>query len=219
MTTEHSFCSLPNIRSVHGAALAIAGKPQLDHQYLVKLQDYYAEHKVIPSYSVLASLWGISAKSWVAECVKRFDEAGYLAWTPDKQLKPGKRFFERRVADSPVQAGLPNPAIGDGYDFVSSIDEMLVRVPSRTELVRVKGDSMVDAGIREGDYLVVEKQSHANVGEIVVAIVDDEFTVKYLEREKGGFVLKPANKAYPVIRPRGRLEIYGVMAGLVRRSR
>jgi SOS-response transcriptional repressor LexA len=49
--------------------------------------------------------------------------------------------------------------------------------------------------------------------------VDNEFTVKYLEREKDGFVLKPANKAYPVIRPRGRLEIFGVMAGLVRRTR
>ena len=191
-------------------------KPMLD--YLEKLQDYYAEHKVIPSYSVLAALWGVSAKSWVAECVKRFEEAGYLDWTPDRQLKPGKRFFERRVADSPVQAGMPTAAEAS-YDYVSSIDEMLVRVPSRTELVRVKGDSMVDAGIHEGDYLVVEKQPHANVGDIVVAIVDDAFTVKYLGREKGGFVLKPANKAYPVIRPRGRLEIFGVMAGLVRRNR
>ncbi|HET9651709.1 MAG TPA: S24 family peptidase [Usitatibacter sp.] len=194
-------------------------KRELDPVYLEKLQDYYAEHKVIPSYSVLASLWGISAKSWVSECVKRFEEAGYLDWTPDKQLKPGKRFFERRVADSPVQAGLPNPAISEGYDFVSSIDEMVVRIPSKTTLVRVKGDSMIDAGILEGDYLVVEQQPHANVGEIVVAIVDNEFTVKYLEREKGAFVLKPANKAYPVIRPRGRLEIFGVMAGLVRRTR
>jgi SOS-response transcriptional repressor LexA len=194
-------------------------KASLDHAYLEKLQDYYAEHRVIPSYSVLATLWGISAKSWVAECVKRFEEAGYLAWTPDNQLKPGARFFERRVAHAPVQAGLPNPAIAEGYDFVSSIDEMLVRVPSRTTLVRVKGDSMVDAGIFEGDHLVVEVQPHANVGEIVVAIVDGEFTVKYLEREKGGFVLKPANKAYPVIRPRGRLEIFGVMAGLVRQAR
>jgi len=123
------------------------------------------------------------------------------------------------VADAPVQAGLPNPAVAEGYDFVSSIDEMVVRVPSKTQLIRVKGDSMVDAGILEGDYLVVEKQPHANVGEIVVAIVDNEFTVKYLEREKGAFVLKPANKAYPVIRPRGRLEIFGVMAGLVRRTR
>ena len=194
-------------------------KRELDPVYLEKLQDYYAEHKVIPSYSVLATLWGISAKSWVSECVKRFEDAGFLDWTPDKQLKPGKRFFERAIAHAPVQAGLPNPAITEGYDFVSSIDEMVVRVPSKTQLIRVKGDSMVDAGILEGDYLVVEKQPHANVGEIVVAIVDNEFTVKYLDREKGAFVLKPANKAYPVIRPRGRLEIFGVMAGLVRRSR
>jgi repressor LexA len=78
---------------------------------------------------------------------------------------------------------------------------------------------MIDAGILEGDYLVVEKQRHANVGEIVVAIVDNEFTVKYLEREKSKFVLRPANKAYPVIRPKGDLEIFGVMAGLVRRTR
>ena len=194
-------------------------KRELDQRYLEKLQDYYAEHKVIPSYSVLAALWGISAKSWVSECVKRFEEANYLDWTPDRQLKPGGRFFERRVADAPVQAGLPNPALAEGYDFVSSIDEMVVRVPSKTQLIRVKGDSMVDAGILEGDYLVIERQPHANLGEIVVAIVDNEFTVKYLEREKGAFVLKPANKAYPVIRPRGRLEIFGVMAGLVRRTR
>ena len=193
-------------------------KPALDPSYLEKLQDYYAEHKVIPSYSVLATLWGISAKSWVSECVKRYEEAGYLDWTPDKQLKPGARFFERRLADSTVQAGLPNPAIADGYDFIS-VDDYVVRVPSKTIFVKVKGDSMIDAGIHEGDMLVVEVQQNANVGEIVVAIVDNEFTVKYLEKEKGGFVLKPANKAYPVIRPRGRLEIFGVMAGLVRRTR
>jgi repressor LexA len=194
-------------------------KNQRDREYLEKLQDYYAEHKVIPSYSVLAGLWGFSAKSWVSECVKRFEEAGFLDWTPDRQLKPGKRFFQRYVADATVQAGLPNPAIAEGYDFVSSIDELLVRIPSKTELIRVKGDSMVEAGIHEGDYLVVEKQHHANVGEIVVAIVDNEFTVKYLGKERDGFVLKPANKAYPVIRPRGRLEIFGVVAGLARVTR
>jgi len=193
-------------------------KPPPDSSYLEKLQDYYAEHKVIPSYSVLASLWGISAKSWVSECVRRFEEAGYLDWTPDRQLKPGARFFERRLADQPVQAGLPNPAIADGYDLIT-IDDHLIRVPSKTCLVRVKGESMIEAGIHEGDLIVVEQQPNANVGDIVVAIVDNEFTVKYLEREKGGFVLKPANKAYPVIRPRGRMEIFGVMAGLVRRTR
>jgi repressor LexA len=211
---------LQNIRSVIGIADVALNhqKPQLDPAYLEKLQDYYAEHKVIPSYSVLASLWGISAKSWVSECVRRFEEAGYLDWTPDRQLKPGARFFERRLAHDTVQAGLPNPALADGYDLVT-IDDYLVRVPSKTSLVRVRGDSMIDAGIHEGDLIVVEQQPNANVGDIVVAIVDNEFTVKYLDREKGAFVLKPANKAFPVIRPKGRLEIFGVMAGLVRRTR
>ena len=98
-----------------------------------------------------------SAKSWVSECVKRFEEAGFLDWTPDKQLKPGARFFERRLADSTVQAGLPNAAISDGYDLIT-IDDWLVKIPSKTALVRVKGDSMIDAGIHEGDLLVVEVQ-------------------------------------------------------------
>ena len=83
-----------------------------------------------------------------------------------------------------MQAGLPNPALGDGYDLVT-IDDYLVHVPSNTTLVRVQGDSMIDAGIHEGDLLVVEQQPNANIGEIVVAIVDNEFTVKYLDREKG----------------------------------
>ncbi len=193
-------------------------RTELEQAYLDKLQDYYAEHRVIPSYSVLATLWGLSAKSWVAECVTRMKDAGYLDVTPDKQLKPGARFFERRLAHSPVQAGLPNPVLDDGYDLFT-IDEYLVRSPSKTTLVRVRGDSMIDAGIFEGDLIVVEQQSAARIGDIVVAIVDNEFTVKYLDRERGQFVLKPGNKAYPVIRPKGQLEIFGVMAGLVRKTR
>ena len=78
---------------------------------------------------------------------------------------------------------------------------------------------MIDAGIHEGDIAVVEKKPAANIGDIVVAIVDNEFTLKFLEREKGGFILRPANPAYPVIRPKGQLEIFGVMVGLVRKMK
>lgn len=193
-------------------------KPAVDPAHLEKLQDYYAEHKVIPSYSVMATLWGVSAKSWVSQIVKRLEEARFLDWTPDKQLKPGPRFFERRLNGQPVQAGTPHPEASDGYDLIT-LDDFLVRSPSKTSLIRVKGESMIDAGIHDGDLLIVEQQPNANLGDIVVAIVDNEFTVKYLDREKSEFVLKPANKAFPVIRPRGGLEIFGVMAGLVRRTR
>ena len=83
--------------------------------------------------------------------------------------------------------------------------------------MRVKGDSMIDAGILDGDTVVVEKRATASVGEIVVAIADNEFTLKRLDREKGRPVLRPANKANAVIRPKEDLEIFGVVTGLFRK--
>ena len=78
---------------------------------------------------------------------------------------------------------------------------------------------MIDAGIHEGDTVVVEKRGSANVGDIVVAILNNEFTLKRFGREKGRVVLRPENKAYPVIRPKGNAEIFGVVVGLFRKYR
>jgi SOS-response transcriptional repressor LexA len=83
--------------------------------------------------------------------------------------------------------------------------------------VTVKGDSMNGAGIQAGDTVVVEKRATAKVGDIVIAIVENEFTLKYLDKEKDKFVLRPANLAYPVIRPKGSLEIFGVVVGQFRK--
>lgn len=186
-----------------------------DAQYLAKLQDYYARHGVLPSYSAIGTLVGLSSKASVAEMAMRLKAAGFLESAPDRRLKPGKRFFERALADS-VRAGLPSPAT-DTQPEGLSIDNYLVGKPSRTILITVKGDSMIDAGIHPGDHVVVEKRVAATPGDIVVAIVDNEFTLKRLAREKGRLVLKPENKAYPTIRPKDDAEIYGVVVGLVRK--
>ncbi len=148
--------------------------------------------------------------------VARLKLAGYLDTTPDRRLAPTARFFERPVAESPVQAGLPN-AVQDGHADALTIDDYLIERPSQTVLIRVRGDSMIDAGILEGDLVVVEKTTVAKRGDIVVAIVDGQFTLKRLDLERGRFILVPENKAYPVIRPEGTLEIFGVMVGLVRK--
>ena len=86
---------------------------------------------------------------------------------------------------------------------------------------------MIDAGIHADDIVVVEKRTNANAGGIVVAIVDNEYTLKRLDRERGRVaclradthrqMLKPENKAYPVIRPKGELEIFGVVVGQFRK--
>jgi SOS-response transcriptional repressor LexA len=188
-----------------------------DGQYLASLQDYYARHRVLPSYSRIGTLVGLNSKASVAGMVLRFKAERFLESSPDRRLKPGKRFFERPLAES-VRAGLPSPA-ADSSPKGLSIDEYLVAHPSKTVLITVKGNSMIDAGIHPGDVVVVEKRSSANVGDIVIAILDNEFTLKRFGRERGRVVLRPENKAYPVIRPKGELEIFGVVVGLFRTYR
>lgn len=186
-----------------------------DNSYLAKLQDYYADHGVLPPYSTVMSLLGFKSKSPVAALVARLKLQGFLESTPEKRLKPGRRFFERPIFDS-VRAGLPSPAGDDRYDTLT-IDEYLVNSPSNTVLVNVKGDSMIDAGILPGDTVVVEKRNIAKIGELVIAIVDNEFTLKTLGKEKNQYTLIPANPAYPVIRPKDGLEIFGVVVGQFRK--
>ena len=189
-----------------------------DAEYLSKLQDYYADWKSIPSYASLCEVFGIASKSWVKAILDRLEKAGYLERTPDGVWIPTKQFFARPLAESSVPAGMPvMVSATQGEHFV--IDEMLIDTPSKTTLIPVKGDSMIDAGIHDGDVAVVEKRMNANIGDIVVAIVDNEFTLKTLDKERGQFVLRPANQAYPVIRPQGSLEIFGVLVGLIRKYR
>lgn len=188
-----------------------------DGQYLARVQDYYARHRVMPSYSAIGKLVGLNSKASVAEMVLRLKAEGFLESAPNKRLKPGRRFFERPFAEH-VRAGMPSPAADMAPDIVT-IDEYLVPHPSKTVLIRVKGDSMIDAGIYADDIVVVETRTTANAGDIVVAIVDNEFTLKRLARERGRFVLKPENKLYPVIRPKSGLEIFGVVVGQFRQYR
>ena len=187
-----------------------------DRSYLESLQDYYARHRALPSYASIGGLLGLRSKSSVAALVARLKLAGFLESTPDRRLAPTRRFFARPLAATPVRAGLPEAA-GEDEAEALTIDDYLIEHPSQTVLIRVKGDSMIDAGIFEGDLVVVEKRASAHRGDIVVAIVDNQFTLKRLDVERDAFILRAENKAYAPIRPEGTLEIFGVMVGLVRK--
>jgi SOS regulatory protein LexA len=195
--------------------MAVMARPNLDHEHLGALQDYFAQQRFLPSYSKISELLGFRAKNAAFALVARLRLAGYIRLLPDKRLMPTSRFFERPLAQGKVAAGFPSPASDDLQDSLS-IDEHLVRHPSRTVLVTVKGESMIGAGILPGDMAVVEKRHTASAGDIVVAIVDNEFTIKRLARERGRFVLKPENPAFEVMRP-AELEIFGVVVGTVRK--
>ena len=195
----------------------MANTPQ-NNDYLPRLRDYYARWRGLPSYNRLTGVLGLASRSAVSKVLIRLRDAGYLERTPDEVWVPTRRFFERPLADVHVPAGIPATVSDAGSDTLI-VDDYLIDKPSRTVLVPVKGESMLDAGIHPGDMVVVEKGSKAKPGDIVVAIVDNEFTIKTLALERGKPVLRPANRAYPVIRPSSSLEIFGVVVGLARKYR
>lgn len=122
------------------------------------------------------------------------------------------------LAGDKVCAGFPSPA----EDFaVKRIDltDVLITHPQATFLLRVSGESMRDAGIFDGDMLVVNRALKPQHGHIVVAVVDGEFTVKYLHQRAGRIKLKPANVTFPDITPKEgqTLEVWGVVTASIKR--
>jgi repressor LexA len=201
-------------RTLKTMTMATPGK---DDGYLDRLRDYYAENRRIPSMQRIAELMRFASKTASRKLLERLAANGFVQRAPDDDAWiPAARFFERPLAGGAVRAGRPDAVDGADADAFM-IDNYLVRHPSRTVMIPVRGDSMVEAGIHEGDVAVVERAAEARPGDVVVAVVDGEFTLKELAVEEGRNVLKPHNAAYPVIRPAGRLEIFGVMVGLARR--
>lgn len=182
---------------------------------LGNLQDYYAAHRAMPSFNALAKLMGVSV-STVADAVGKLKDNGYLGASDTGRLQPGKRFFERPLL-GPVQAGLPAPAADLEVEGLL-IDDYLVDQPARTFLLSVRGESMLDAGLLPGDTVVVKRGGIPVVGDIVVAIVRGEYTVKQLAQEEGGqLYLKARNADYPDLRPAADAEVVGVVVGQFRR--
>ena len=116
-----------------------------------------------------------------------------------------------------VAAGFPSPA-DDHLEGPLDLNAHLVAHPAATFVVRVEGDSMTGAGIRDGDLLVVDRSREAKSGAIVVAVVDGELTVKRLRVGRDGVRLEAENPAYRpiVVREGAELTIWGVVAHAIR---
>lgn len=134
-------------------------------------------------------------------------------WKNDIELFLNTHCHRLPLVANPVQAGYPAPAGDETEPEYVSVMEKFVREPKDTFLFKASGDSMVGAGIYPGDTLVVDRGVEARDGSIVIACIDNEFTVKRLKREKGKLYLMPENAAYRPI-PVGEgneLLIWGVV--------
>lgn len=117
-----------------------------------------------------------------------------------------------------VVAGFPSPAEEELFEYIS-LEEWLIRNPNSTFLIKVYGESMLEAGILPGDLVLVDRGLSPQNGDIVVAEVDGEWTMKYFRKQGEEIVLAPANPDYPAIKPKGSFNIFGVVVGVVRKYR
>lgn len=188
-----------------------------DQKHLNALRIYWKEHKAFPSMAKLADVLGLASSGGVFKVIGRLVDAGFLERV-DGRIAPTREFFALPVMGQ-VRAGLPQEQDQSAGLEMVGVEDYLIHHPERTVFCRVRGDSMKDAGMLDGDMVVVERNRPTKAGDIVVALVDNELTVKYLYPLKGGngWVLKPANPDYQEIVAQQSLEVMGVVVGLFRR--
>lgn len=124
-----------------------------------------------------------------------------------------------KLMAAPVKAGFPNPA-EDARGTALDLNELVVRHPVCTYYLRVEGDSMVGAGIVAGDIVVVDKSLQPKNGDIVVAAVDGDFTLKHLKRQGNKAWLVAANSAYrPIaLHEAADAQLWGVVTFVIHKT-
>ena len=184
----------------------------METDYLNQLKKFYFKHYYIPSYKELCKLFGVASTQSVAYWIDKWKAQGLLTSVKEK-LTPTDQFFEFPVLGV-IQAGLPT----ENYAIAETLmlHPFNFKNPTFTYLLKVKGDSMVGAGIMDGDLVVIDKKIEPRPGYIVAAFIDDEWTLKYFRRKEGSVYLEAANMNYKPIFPKQKLEFGGVVIKVIR---
>lgn len=180
-----------------------------------KITTFFRDNGRMPSYSEIAEIIGVRSKSVVHFWVAKLLDAGILQKDAKGFLSLTRNPRALKLAGE-VCAGLPVSAEQEIRDIVS-LDDYLVRNPENSFLLSVTGDSMIDAGIQEKDLVIVEKNKEPKNGDIILAEVDGNWTMKYFCKRGKMVTLEAANSKYPPIIPRMDLRIAGVITAVVRK--
>lgn len=182
--------------------------------YGEKMQRFFDTRRRMPSFSELMALWGYKTKSAVHYRVEQLLQAGFISKDRTGRLLP--RWESGVKLLGLVEAGFPSPAEEELLD-VMDFDQYLTPNKESSYILKVKGDSMIDAGIQPGDMVIVERKNQYKAGQIVVANVDGEYTMKYLRKQGDKYFLEPANKKYQPIYPTESFRIEAVVTAVVRK--
>lgn len=191
-----------------------------EQKILEGISTFIEEKGYPPSQRELAHKVGLKSPNTVDYHLKNMEKKGVIKCSPNRfraielKLKEPTGHMIRIPILGMVPAGSPMTAVQQHDDYLD-LDKSLAGAP-QTFGLRVKGDSMINAGILEGDIVLVRMQSDAQNGDIVVARFNDEATVKYLRRKRDSIFLEPANEKYKPI-PASEAQIVGKVTGVIRR--
>ncbi len=205
------------------------------HELLLFLEERISQSGVTPSFEEMKNRVGLKSKSGIHRLISALEDRGFIKKLPfkaraieilkspninSKSLDHKPDTLDKQVVELPVvgriAAGLPIEAIeaGENSLFVSKF----LTKGSDSFILEIKGESMIDAGINDGDLAIIKKQSTANNGEIVVALTDEnEATLKRFRKRGDTIALEAANELFETrIYSAGQITIQGILIGLIR---
>ena len=205
------------------------------HELLLFLEEKIAQSGVTPSFEEMKNKVGLKSKSGIHRLISALEDRGFIKKLPfkaraieilkspnirSKSIDKKDDTLDEHIVELPVvgriAAGLPIEAVeaGESSLFVSKF----LTKGSDSFILEIKGESMIDAGINDGDFAIIKKQSSANNGEIVVALTDEnEATLKRFRKRGDTIALEAANELFETrIYSAGQISIQGILIGLIR---
>ncbi len=175
---------------------------------------FYRTHRRMPTYREIMRLARFRSTNAAAKLVKKLVAAQLIQQDDTGRLLPSRFFSEIRLLGT-VEAGIPSAAEEVHLETIN-LEEHLIRNPQATYLLRVQGESMIEAGILPGDAVLVERRKEAKTGDIVIAEVDGDWTMKVFRKRGRRVMLEPPNPHYPTIIPKKHLRIAAVVIAVIR---
>lgn len=184
-------------------------------KYKQAIVSFYKKKNRMPLYKEIMALTGFRSKNAVFKLIGKLVEDGVVRKDPQGHLVPRQLNLGIPLLGL-VEAGFPSAAEEELLD-VMDFDEYLTPNKESSYILRVKGDSMIEAGIQPGDMVIAERKAQYKPGQIVIANVDGEYTMKYLRKKGQQFFLEPANAKYKPIYPTESFRVEAVVTGVVRK--
>ena len=179
------------------------------------LKKFFKKHRRLPSYSEMLSLFGFASKNAVFKLINRWVDEGFIK-KYNKKLSPTPKFFALPLVGI-IKAGFP--ILAEENKSYLTLDDYLIENPAFSFFLKVNGDSLIGIGIFEGDIVIIEQKKEAKNGDIVLAQIDNEWTLKILKKDRinRNIYLQAANPKYPNFFPQQELNIHGIVKAVIRK--